>query len=183
MPLLPGDVIKTHPREGFWGCAVVLSAGMIEGLRPMCHIGVTPLVFQHDYVWSEIEGQQLSILEYDQPVRVEVMTYLPRHVTCIGIWVSDGKPKLPVIGRVDPATVYDKPLTFEVGDATSGKFPLCGKVDTHLGSEAVGAWHKLNDPVGFAKRQEESAADYERLRERLLEQERERRKRRRGGKK
>src|ERR1043166_7773820 len=65
-PLQRGDVIKTHPRDGYWGCPVVLMGPReLEGLRPMFHIGITPLLLDHDYTWGEIEGQELSILEFD----------------------------------------------------------------------------------------------------------------------
>src|SRR5512143_1812302 len=82
MPLRRGDVIKTHPREGYWGCAVVLTEPhAVEGLRPMCHIGITPLVFDHEYAWAEIEGRELSILEFDREVRIAPNNYGIRHET------------------------------------------------------------------------------------------------------
>lgn len=46
--LKKGDVISTKPHESFWGIAVVLSE--IEKTperHPMCHIAITPLIFQH----------------------------------------------------------------------------------------------------------------------------------------
>ncbi|MCU1288047.1 MAG: hypothetical protein JWN60_276, partial [Acidobacteria bacterium] len=45
--LQKGDVIKTNPREGFWGCAVVISEREKTKERdPMCHIAITQVVFQ-----------------------------------------------------------------------------------------------------------------------------------------
>ena len=89
-----GDVIKTHPRDGFWGCAVVLSLGGIEGLDPLCHIGVTPVVFRHDYAWDELDATSLSILVVDRSVRMAPDTYGTRpRVTCIGIYTTKAHPK------------------------------------------------------------------------------------------
>src|SRR5690348_18501595 len=98
-----GDVIKTHPREGFWGVAVVLTAPFEEaGLRARCHIGITSLVLKHDFEWGDIAGTQLSILEFERGVRTGPMTYTTRLETCIGQYVAETHPSLPVLGNVDP---------------------------------------------------------------------------------
>ncbi len=48
MLLNKGDVIKTVPMEGYWGCALVLSSrDKVDGFDPMCHIAITPLIFRH----------------------------------------------------------------------------------------------------------------------------------------
>src|SRR3982751_1707839 len=97
-PLRRGDVIKTHPRDGYWGCAVVLTEPCEqENLLPLCHIGITPIVIRHDYRWAEIEGAELSILEFDRGVRTAPLTYASRRETCIGLYTSYPHPLLPVI--------------------------------------------------------------------------------------
>lgn len=144
--LATGDVIKTHPSERFWGCAVVLNArGKTERFNPCCHIGITPLLFQRDYEWCDIAGVVLSVLEFDRGIRLTPGHYSTRHETCIGIYDARPHPDLPVIGRVDPSAVFSGPLDFDlIGNATEGKWPLCGRVKAHLGYEAVLVWNKQN---------------------------------------
>jgi hypothetical protein len=154
-----GDVIKTHPRDGFWGCAVVLTDPHVEGhFLPMCHIGITPIVMRHDYQWVEIADATLSILERDVRVRIAPYTYGTRHYTCIGQYTAKPHPALPVIARIDAARVYPYPLSFDVGDGTAGKYPLCGPLKPRkvrgvaesefpsLGSAAVAEWLRINRP-------------------------------------
>ncbi|MEK7413156.1 MAG: hypothetical protein AAB263_07550 [Planctomycetota bacterium] len=142
--LATGDVIKTHPREGYWGCAVVLNLRVkTKEFNPFCHIGITPLVFQHDYEWSDIADIPLSIVEFDRGIRLIPGKYFTRRETCIGIYDARPHPDLPVIGRVDPTTVFSGPLDFDqIGDATKDKWPLCGRVGADLGYEAVLVWKK-----------------------------------------
>ena len=178
-----GEVLKTHPRDGFWGCAVVLSdPHPFDGLRPMCHIGVTPWILQHDFEWSAIADKDLCILEFERGVRTGPGEYRARRDTCIGLYTAKAHPLLPVIGSVDPTRVFRKPLTFEVGDGTDGKYPLCGPVAEHLGSEAVSAWLRVHDPDRWQAERDESGNRYERLSEAIREEEREKRRARRNRK-
>ena len=175
-----GDVIKTHPRDGFWGCAVVLTEPhQQQGFRPFCHIGITPLVFTRDYEWAEIADTELSILQFDRGVRIGPNTYVPRHETCIGQYTTDPHPLLPVIGTVDAARVFTPPLTPEVGDGTEGKYPLCGPIKPHLGSEAVGSWLRVHDPSRWQAEQEAARERYEALSARIKNEERQKRRARR----
>ena len=142
--LAAGDVIKTHPREGFWGCAVVLNTrGKTEQFNPSCLIGLTPVVFQRDYEWREIVEIPFSILEFDRVCEFVPGECFTRHEICIGIYDARPHPDLPVIGRVDPSGVFSGPLDFEpVGDATNGNWPLCGRIPEDLGYEAVLVWNE-----------------------------------------
>ena len=179
-PLRKGDVIKTHPRDGFWGCAVVLTdPHEEEGFRPLCHIGITPLIMRHDYKWAEIEDTALSILEFDRGVRTAPNTYLPRHEICIGQYTTDPHPLLPVIGHVDPTRILSQPLTCAVGDGTAGKYPLCGHLAPHLGSEAVASWLRIHNPSQWQAELDEGRARYERLAAAIREEERQKRQARR----
>ena len=61
-PLRSGDAIRTHPRRGYWGCAVVLSAR--DGTRdrwPMCHVGTTTLIRRRRYAWKSVDPSELRI--------------------------------------------------------------------------------------------------------------------------
>jgi hypothetical protein len=175
-----GDVIKTHPRDGYWGCAVVLSEPHEQkDLHPLCHIGITPIVIRHDYGWAEIEDTELSILEFDRGIRTAPLSYRTRHETCIGLYTSHSHPLLPIIGSVDPARVFTAPLAFEVGDGTEGRYPLCGRIAPHLGSEAVISWMRLHDPAQWQLVVDAARESYERVSATLKEEEREKRRSRR----
>ncbi|MCL2309265.1 MAG: hypothetical protein FWC42_03170 [Proteobacteria bacterium] len=139
-----GDVIKTHPREGFWGCAVVLNTrGKTGQFNPFCLIGITPLVFQYDYGWGDIAERPLSVLEFDRGVELSPDLYFTRRETCIGIYDARPHPDLPVIGCVDPSSVFIGPLDFDqIGDGAEGKWPLCGCITANLGYEAILVWNK-----------------------------------------
>jgi len=169
-----GDVIKTHPKDGFWGCAVVLNAReKVDRFHPMCHIGITPLVFQHDYTWDEIDGLALSIMEIDRRIRLGPNDYsASRHEICIGIYTRKQHSELPVIGRVNPANVFTGPLGFEPGNATNGKWPWCGPIQTHLGGEAIGAWRSIHDSVNARAESEASQKEHEEILLRIKEKER-----------
>ena len=179
-PLRRGDVIKTHPRDGYWGCAVVLTEPWEEnGGRPLCHIGITPIVMLHDYGWTEIASTELSILEFDRGIRTAPLTYVARHETCIGLYTSGPHPLLPIIGNVDPIRVFAKPLTFEVGDGTNGKYPLYGPIAPHLGSEAIASWMRVHDPAQWQAVVDAARESYERTSATLKEEERQKRSARR----
>ena len=179
-PLRRGDVIKTHPREGYWGCAVVLTdPHKQKDLLPLCHIGITPIVMRHDYVWAEIEAAELSILEFDRGVRTAPHTYPTRRETCIGLYTSHPHPHLPIIGSVDPSRVFTASLTFEVGNGTDGRYPLCGRIAPQLGSEAVISWMRVHDPAQWQLVVDAARESYERKSATLKEEEREKQRARR----
>jgi len=160
-PLTPGDVIQTHPARGYWGCAVVLSArDSTDKFQPMCHIGITTLITRKKYSWKSISPAELEIAKLAYDVRVAPHEYYraPDIRTCIGIYSVKSSAGLSIIGRVDPIAIYSPPLTFDVGDGTNGRFPMCGPVPADLGDEAVTAWRRVHDS---AKLERDVAKDRE----------------------
>jgi hypothetical protein len=151
LALKPGDVIQTEPQPGYWGCAVVLSsADGPNNTHPRFHVGITPVVFRHDYVWSELNADTLSILEFSRSVRSASGEYGARAEVCIGIYTVQSQGDVRVLGEVDPKAVYALPLTESVGDGTGGQFPLCGPLTKTIGSEAVIAWRRIHDADNLA---------------------------------
>jgi hypothetical protein len=133
-PLLRGDVIKTHPRDGYWGCAVVLNMrDRCERFNPSVLIGITPTVFRYDYAWSNVADIAFSILESDGGIPGP----------CVGWYDARPHPSLPTMGRVDASRVFPGPIDFDT-------WPLCGRISTNLGSEAVFAWRKKHDAEQLA---------------------------------
>jgi hypothetical protein len=160
----------------------------------MCHIGITPIVMQHDYEWGEIAGTPLTVLERDTRVRTAPYTYGTRHDTCIGQYTAKPHPALPVIANVDATRVFPSPLTFEVGDGTAGKYPLCGPLQPRkvrgvaerefpsLGMEAVVEWLRINRPGQWQAEQDAASESFERYERRRLDEERRKRQARRSRK-
>jgi len=171
-----GDVIKTNPREGFWGCAVVLSfREKTDEFYPQCHIGITPLIVRHDFTWEDIAQNEFSILDFERGIRVAPNEYATRKETCIGIYSAKRPAELSIIGRIDPLLVYPQSLTFEIGDGTEGEFPLYGKISPTLGMEAVNSWRKIHDTENWLAENAKASLDFEKLQERLKNEEREKR--------
>ena len=181
-PLQPGDLIQTHPQRGFWGCAVVLSArDSTDQFHPMSHIGITTLITKQKYPLSSIDPKQLEIVEFSPVIRVAKDEYCqstePRK--SIGIYTLKSAAALKIIGRINPLDIYDKPLSFDVGDGTKGTFPLCGPIPENLGNEAVVAWRLIHDKDRFDREKVEARKRFERSeQQRLLDQ---RTKRKAGG--
>lgn len=146
-PLEIGSVIRTNPSEGFWGCAVVLSAfdGTSE-LHPCSHIGVTNFISRTAFDAAALDFSTLEILTFTPKIRVAPHEYaeMQRRKT-IGIYTVTNATRLDVIAKIEPTTIYNRPLTLEVGDGTDGTYPLCGPVPDYLGQEAVVAWRRVHD--------------------------------------
>ncbi len=177
-PLLTsGDVIKTHPTEGFWGCSVVLNTrGRTEYFNPMCLIGITPVIFRQDFTWQEIANYPLKVLEFDRDINLMPNIVATRRETCIGCYDSRLHPDLSVIGSVDVHQVFQGSLDFEpVGDGTQGRWPLCGRITTGLGMEAVTAWRRENDREQWLLELGANRRDHWELMARLKQEEREKR--------
>jgi hypothetical protein len=171
-----GDVIKTHPNEGFWGCAVVLKSKDKTGrFDPLCLIGVTPIIFRHDFVWREVASLPFSVLEFDREIRQVPGQTQARHETCIGCFDARPHPELPTIGTVAVSEVFSGPLGFEVGDASDGKWPLCGRISPRLGYEAVLEWRRKYDQLQWKKEVAAAEKDYEEMVARLQREERDKR--------
>ena len=174
-PLQPGDVIQTHPKRGFWGCAIVLSArDSTDQFHPMSHIGITTLISKEKYSWESVDPRQLQIVKISPIFRVGPNEYYqsnePR--TCIGIYSLKSAAGLRIIGQVNPTDVYRKPLTFDVGDGTNGKFPLCGPIPEDLGVQAVIAWRLIHDNERIEQECAEAMRQFERIEQQRLSEQR-----------
>jgi hypothetical protein len=178
----PGDVLRTEPRPGYWGCAVILSAARkTTEFHPRFHVGVTPAVFRHEFDFSEIDASQLTILRFSRDVRTEPDTYVARGTeTCIGIYTAKSRGDLLVLGKVDPLSVYAPPLTLEVGDGTNGSFPLCGPLRKNIGVEAVISWRRIHDAETLSREVIDARESFEAMEAERLAKQRERSKRKRG---
>ena len=68
-----GDIFVTEPETGFYGIAVVLDDGCrieFSGRLsyPMCHIAITPLIFNHRPSIDEIDITLLKPLSFDRMI-------------------------------------------------------------------------------------------------------------------
>lgn len=124
-----GDVLRTHPWNGYWGCAVVLGArGATREFYPQCLLAITPWVFEHEYGFDEVRDRPLELL------------------------LEEGRPALRIhscerivgvtrIGRLDLSGLDLPPVSFEVRPWR----PLCGALDGSVGRSAVAAWRREHD--------------------------------------
>ena len=174
-----GDVLRTNPQPGYWGCAVVLTAFEGEGRSdPQFHIGITPIVLRQAYVASAIDLNGLKILQLADRIRVAADAYVERPPrACIGIWTAKRSSPSTIIARVDPRAVYEPLLTSEVGDGRSGAFPLFGPIGPSLGGEAVIAWRRKNDREAFERAEIEARRTFEASEQERLANQRARRRR------
>src|SRR5688572_20876048 len=96
----PGDVIQTEPQLGYWGCAIVLtSTDATANSHPCFHVGIAPVLFRHDYGWSELDADRLSIMEFSRGVRTASGEYVTRTEVCIGIYTAQSQGDVRVLGQ------------------------------------------------------------------------------------
>jgi len=175
--LSKGDVIKTNPRNGLWGCAVVLTEkDKTEDRDPMCHIGITGLVFQHDYEFSELKEEKLKILEFERGIRLKPNEEFSRTETLIGVYSRKIKIPINIIGNIDSSNIFNGPLPFEPNYGLEITWPLCGNVSNSLGMEAIISWRRIHDNVQLKKEIEESHRTNDELMEKIRKEESEKRK-------
>ena len=139
-----GDVIRTNPEKGFYGIAVVLDDGEKIELSPgrwsypMCHIAITPLLFQFEVTLDDIDIDTLRPMTFLSYFKQEEKKKIPwRDKLCIDIYTTHNKSNLPVIGNIDTTSICDMSLSFE---ASENGFHLRGDVDNSLGREAYISW-------------------------------------------
>jgi len=133
-----GDVIRTKPKEGYWGIAVVLSEKeKTDEFLPMCHIAITPLVFTHEVEFEELDLTQLKPLEFKRIYKHISDETLYKMETLIGVYTRRNKTKLQVIGKVQADKVYSGPLPFSPDYGLEVTWPLCGDTSQRLGSDAI----------------------------------------------
>jgi hypothetical protein len=176
-----GDVLKTNPLEGYWGCAVVLSArDKTVEFDPMCHIGITTTVFTHDYALDELPLSDLRILTGEEEIYdADTRSNLRRPVTCIGIYARKLKVPLDVITNIDPTFLCAIPLQFEIGTGIGEGWPLRGPVTNRLGYEAVHAWRSVHDYEQWQADVAAGRKSHQEMLARLAEQRRQARERKR----
>jgi len=138
-----GDVILTHPEEGFWGIAIVLSEReKTKEFLPMCHIAITPLILQRPISMTDLESCDLKPLEFARGYRTVPNGPVYVMETLIGIYTRRNKPGLAVLGMVDPLRCYSGPLPFSPNYGSDVKWPLYGDVTPTLGYEALVHWRR-----------------------------------------
>ena len=141
-----GDVIRTNPQQGFWGIAVVLSEKEKSPERhPMCHITITPLIYQHKVGLEEININDLKPLVFDRIFSLKGKEEFSRKEICIGVYTRRYTADFEIIGSIDPSIIYTGPLPFEPWHDLKIKWPLCGKPSEELGREAYINWEREND--------------------------------------
>ena len=184
MLLNKGDVIRTNPREGFWGCAVVLSEReKTKEFDPMCHIAITSLVLQHNYDFSELDTNNLEVLEYDRHYRLKPNEEFTQKKTAIGVYMRKINIPLDIIGNIDPSNIYNGLLPFDPLVGLKVTFPICGTVTEYLGMEAVNNWRSINDKEALEKERLESNQRHDALMAKIKEENREKQKKYRLSKK
>jgi len=149
-----GDVILTNPEEGFWGIAVVLSEReKTPEFSAECHIATTPLIFQREIEFSELNIDDLVPLEFEREYTFELQKRKPapftRTETIIGVYSRNNKANFKIIGNVNPEKVYNGPLPFLPLIDLEVTFPLCGIAEKFwLGREAFITWERKNNLNG-----------------------------------
>ena len=137
-----GDVIMTNPEPGYYGIAVVLNdAASIElspgrYSSPMNHIAITPLIFTRPITIDDLDKTELKAMtfkHYWNRTDNEGNPILFGEILCIYIYTNRNKVNLPIIGKIDPSSIYEEPLLW---DPHPDRFHLCGDVNTFLGREA-----------------------------------------------
>lgn len=138
-----GDVIRTNPAPGFYGIAVVLDDPVRLELSPgkwsypMCHIAITPLIYQYEIELKDVEVSELKPTTFLTHYLVNGKSIPFRLDLCIGIYTNRNKADLPIIGKIDPTNVYTEPLFWEPQE---NRFYLYGDVTSSLGAEAYVNW-------------------------------------------
>ena len=135
-----GDVIKTHPREDRWGCAIVLNTGKLDiggRMADVCLVGITDVILPHDYALADIDTAGLRIHAGKRGIRLADGTHAERDEVFIGMYLRTIPAGLQVIGRIDTASIRTPPLVFVVGNGSDGGWPLCGPIGPRLGYEAI----------------------------------------------
>ncbi len=140
-----GDVIRTNPEEGFWGIAIVLSEReKTPEFQPMCHIAITPLLFNHKVKFDEISFSEIKPLEFDQVYALKGKEEFSVRETCIYVYTRRNKVNLEIIGSIDPEKIYNGPLPYEPYYDLEVKWKVCGEPSENLGRQAFIQWKREN---------------------------------------
>jgi len=135
-----GDIIRTNSEKGFYGIAVVLnnpetieiSPGKLS--YPLCHIAITPLIFNYEVTIDELLLIKLKPLVFERNALYQDGNIkLWKIETCIYIYTNRNKANLTVIGNIDTSDIYEGELLFH---PLEDRFFICGDVKEDLGREA-----------------------------------------------
>lgn len=155
-----GDLLKTNPLYDFWVCSLVLDTrDKTNDFDPMCHVGVTNIVSDHNFDVSEIDIKKLEIIHTE--------TLGGKTVPCIGIYASKITKEIEMIGNIDSEAYYNCPLKFKIGNGSNGGWPQCGSLKKSLGFEAVHQWRAANDRVAWLKDVKEAEKSHKEMLENL----------------
>lgn len=138
-----GDVIRTNPEEGFYGVAVVLDDGKRLEEQPgkfscpMCHIAITPLIYDYEITMDDINIDKLHPLIFQRCFSLKGKPEFYREELLIHIYTTRNIIDQPIIGNVVPNIVYNGELPWEPG---GDKFHWCGDIGAMFGREAYTQW-------------------------------------------
>lgn len=142
-----GDIIRTNPIYGLYGIAIVLDDGKKLELSPnkwsypMCHIAITPYIFDYEFDIEDIRNFKLEPLIFEQFQIINNERKFLRNKLCIDIYTNRNKGKLPVIGNVDPQNIYKEELVWR---PQFDRFHFSGDPKSNLGYEAYINWSRNN---------------------------------------
>ena len=144
-----GDIIITEPGDGYYGIAVVLDDGHcieINGRKslPMCHIAITPLLFDHRPIVDEIDKTFLKPLLFDRMALYEGKTLYLETTKMVHIYTTRNILSLEVIGKIDPNLVYIGDLPW-FPDSKNHKCYWCGDIGHLFGREAYIHWKRKQE--------------------------------------
>ena len=144
-----GDIIITEPGDGYYGIAVVLDDGHcieIDGRKslPMCHIAITPLLFDHRPIVDEIDKTFLKPLLFDRMALYEGKTLYLETTKMVHIYTTRNILSLEVIGKIDPNLVYNGDLPWSP-DSKNHKCYWCGDIGHLFGREAYIHWKRKQE--------------------------------------
>ena len=138
-----GDVIRTNPQAGFYGIAVILDDGVRLELSPnnwsypMCHIAITPLLYDFEVTMKDIDLSQLLPLRFQRCYQLNNTPEFFKEELLIHIFTTRNVVQLPVIGNIDPYNIYRDDLSWK---PKRDRFFFCGDVQKQLGREAYIHW-------------------------------------------
>lgn len=143
-----GDIIQTNPKAGFYGIAVVLDdAEEIElsenkRSKPLCHIAVTPYIFDCEPDTEDMKNLHFEPLLFTQYKIVNGEKVFLRNKLCVDIYTNRNKANLPVIGNMDPSNIYKEKLLWQ---PQADRFHLSGDPGSRLGLEAYINWERKQE--------------------------------------
>lgn len=142
-----GDVILTSPEKGYYGIAVVLDDGCItcdwqsgKNPKPVCHIAITPLIFDHIVTLEDIDPSTLKPLLYERRFALKGRPEAYRKELLVHIFLTENVCNLPILGKVDPLIVFQGDLLWNSPGGDIGIFHLYGPINDSFGREAYLAW-------------------------------------------